>query len=297
MPLIEESIFCFKRGSVFSEGLEISLFSFIFEYNPSSVLHFIKRFQRYSENEFAYKIFENMCEIEEVDFNRKTFDNHGDLAKFIDMNFEFSKENKWNILQFFLNIKKYKEDFLKIFVWHYENNFKKIEKYVDEHVSVLEKDFETVVKKYENDFVQRFLTGLFPKESTETFLLSISYFMRKEVITWEERKNNKRWIVAGHDYLNVITKNLDPQVEALRILKVIADESRLKIIKLLSEKEYRNPEIADLLGLTKATISHHMNALCIHNIVDIKRDGNKIFYSVNSEKLKKRLNNIIEKIL
>ena len=297
IPLIEEDRFYFENGSIFSEGLEIFLLSFVFEYKSSSISHFIEQFQRYSESKFAHKIIENMCEFEEVDFDREIFDNPGNLARFINTNFEFSKQNKWDILQFFLNTKKYKEDLLKIFKWHYENNFKKIEKYVNERANVFEKNFETVLRKYENDFAQRLLTGLFPKENVETLFVSISCFMRKEVIAWKERKGNKRWIVAGFDYLNMIVENLDPQTEALRLLKIIADESRLKIIKLLSGKECRNPEIANLLGLTKATISHHMNVLCTHNIVDIRMDGNKIFYSVDRKKLKKRLSEIIDKIL
>ena len=293
----EKNSFYFKDASVFSEGLEIFLFSFIFEHTHSSISHFIEQFRRYSEKEFASKIIENMCEIEEMDCDREIFNNTADLARFINTKFEFSKQNKWDTLQFFLNVKKYKEGLLKIFEWHYENNFKEIEKYVNERTKMFVRDFETILRKYENDLVQRFLTGLFPKGSFETLFISVSYFMRKEVISWVERKNNKHWIIAGYDYLNMIEGSLDPQIEALRLLKVLTDESRLKIIKLLSEREYRNPEIAALLGLTKATISHHMNLLCTHNIANMKIDGNKIFYSVDSERLKRHLHGIIDKIL
>ena len=47
----------------------------------------------------------------------------------------------------------------------------------------------------------------------------------------------------------------------LQSVKVLADENRLRMIGYLSNQEHNVGELADLLGLTEPTISHHLTRL------------------------------------
>ena len=47
----------------------------------------------------------------------------------------------------------------------------------------------------------------------------------------------------------------------VRVLNVMADETRLKIVKLLSEREYGMDELVGELGMAQSTTSHHLQVL------------------------------------
>jgi DNA-binding transcriptional ArsR family regulator len=49
-----------------------------------------------------------------------------------------------------------------------------------------------------------------------------------------------------------------PDEEMLRFFETLGDETRLRILRLLAKREMYLTELADRLGLTKATIKHHM---------------------------------------
>ena len=73
--------------------------------------------------------------------------------------------------------------------------------------------------------------------------------------------------------------------EQLRLLvqffKVMADESRLKIIGLLSTGERSVGELAELLGLQEPTVSHHLGRLRELNLVEMRAEGNTRYYWLN----------------
>lgn len=87
----------------------------------------------------------------------------------------------------------------------------------------------------------------------------------------------------------------EPSLENLTILcellTVIANESRLKILTLLLNGELCVCKIYDALELSQSLVSHHLAVLREHNLVNDRRDGKWIYYSINKETLGK-LNNL-----
>jgi len=66
------------------------------------------------------------------------------------------------------------------------------------------------------------------------------------------------------------------------ILKGIADESRVTIIRLLlRNKKMNGCDFLPYLDCKQATLSHHMSVLEELEIVKAKKKGNKVFYSIN----------------
>lgn len=72
----------------------------------------------------------------------------------------------------------------------------------------------------------------------------------------------------------------------VRLLKVIADETRLRILGLLAEKERAGVELAHLLGLSAPTVSHHMRKLTGAGIVTATEDAQRVIYRLNSALLR-----------
>jgi biotin operon repressor len=74
--------------------------------------------------------------------------------------------------------------------------------------------------------------------------------------------------------------------ERVTLLKVIADETRLRILGILSEKDHTGKELAERLQLTPPTISHHMRKLTAAGIVISTTDAQRHSYSLNSDLLR-----------
>lgn len=69
---------------------------------------------------------------------------------------------------------------------------------------------------------------------------------------------------------------LDPQL--LACLRACADGARLAILRLLARDAYSVQELATILGLGQATVSHHLKTLADAGLLRLQRDGTHRFY-------------------
>ncbi|MFZ3085119.1 MAG: metalloregulator ArsR/SmtB family transcription factor [Candidatus Hydromicrobium sp.] len=85
-----------------------------------------------------------------------------------------------------------------------------------------------------------------------------------------------------------------------RVLKALADENRVRILYLLSErKDLCVCEIREIIGLSQPTISSHLKLLENSGLVTYSKDGKWVNYSMNPDlnvKLKQMLNDIFSMI-
>ena len=65
-----------------------------------------------------------------------------------------------------------------------------------------------------------------------------------------------------------------------RILKALANESRLKIVHRLASGECSVGSLTEVVGLDRTTVSKHLAVLRSHGIVDDRREGNVVFYTL-----------------
>ena len=71
----------------------------------------------------------------------------------------------------------------------------------------------------------------------------------------------------------------------LQFCKAMADESRLKIVGLLSTAEHSVQQLASMLALKEPTVSHHLAVLKQLDLVGMRADGNFRWYRLNDEVL------------
>lgn len=74
--------------------------------------------------------------------------------------------------------------------------------------------------------------------------------------------------------------------ELLNFFKALADENRLKIIGLLAQKPASVESLAQALGLSPSTTSHHLSRLSRSGLVSARADGHYYIYSLHTETLK-----------
>jgi len=71
--------------------------------------------------------------------------------------------------------------------------------------------------------------------------------------------------------------------ESITIYKALADETRLKILNALHEKEMYVELLAERLQLTPATVSFHMKKLLAAGLVETRREQYYTIYSLRKE--------------
>ena len=77
-----------------------------------------------------------------------------------------------------------------------------------------------------------------------------------------------------------------PQI-MLQFCKAMADESRLKMVGLLSTTEHSVQDLAGLLNLKEPTVSHHLAVLKELDLVTLRAEGNVHWYRLRSDVLRK----------
>ena len=79
-----------------------------------------------------------------------------------------------------------------------------------------------------------------------------------------------------------------------RLLKALANETRLRMLRLLSKREMCVCELTVALGLTQPTASHHLNILENVRVIRDRKEGKWVFYSVARPELVQRLFDFLE---
>jgi DNA-binding transcriptional ArsR family regulator len=98
-------------------------------------------------------------------------------------------------------------------------------------------------------------------------------------------------LFADEVQINECKKKLKANTASLsqlsRVLELAANEVRLKILYLLEEEEQLCPcDLSDILGMSIPAVSQHLRKLKDGNIIESRRDGQTIYYSLKEEHLK-----------
>jgi DNA-binding transcriptional ArsR family regulator len=64
------------------------------------------------------------------------------------------------------------------------------------------------------------------------------------------------------------------------LFRAFSDTSRVRILSVIVEREMNISQLAELVGVTESAVSHQMRGLRQMRIVQARRDGKEVFYSV-----------------
>lgn len=100
-----------------------------------------------------------------------------------------------------------------------------------------------------------------------------------EIYCYDEEKVNRIQGVLKNE-----TKELSRVVQ---LFKVLADENRSKIVyALCQDKELCVCDVANIIGSSVATASHHLRLLRKQGLVKYRKDRKMAFYSLDDEQIK-----------
>lgn len=97
---------------------------------------------------------------------------------------------------------------------------------------------------------------------------------------------------------NVKSKMLDNEfiTEISTFFKILGDNTRVKILFALDHNEMCVCDIANVLNMTKSSISHQLSYLKDLNIVKSRKSGKEVYYSLDDEHVKEVFEVVISHI-
>jgi DNA-binding transcriptional ArsR family regulator len=80
------------------------------------------------------------------------------------------------------------------------------------------------------------------------------------------------------------------------LYKMFADSTRVQVLHALELSEMCVCDLAVLLGVTKSAVSHQLKSLRLSNLVNFRKEGQIVFYSLADSHVKTILDNGFEHI-
>lgn len=79
--------------------------------------------------------------------------------------------------------------------------------------------------------------------------------------------------------------DMKTQIDSVEFAKALADATRQKIMRLCCCQWLNVGEIVAALEVSQPTVSHHLSILRSAGLVDVRREGKQVFYTLNQDKM------------
>ena len=96
--------------------------------------------------------------------------------------------------------------------------------------------------------------------------------------------------IIHEDAVNIAIKNRPDDKELINLselFKILGDLTRIKIIWTLDNNEMCVCDIANVLNMTKSSISHQLSILKNAGIVRYRKSGKEVYYTLDDEHINK----------
>lgn len=134
--------------------------------------------------------------------------------------------------------------------------------------------------------VERTTGGLrwMPEPQVRRILLAPSYFARPFNYIYQ----GTDWRLFAYPIADAALGSTDsgvPPAAVVRLYRALGDATRMRILKLLSDRDWYLTELAQQLELSKPTMKHHLALLRAAGLVTVTEEGSLTYYSLRAERL------------
>ncbi|MFW5864881.1 MAG: helix-turn-helix domain-containing protein [Candidatus Izemoplasmataceae bacterium] len=193
---------------------------------------------------------------------------------------------KWQLLTLFESPTNYLDTFIQlmkeitpVYETIKDNHLDKVKAVAKQLESVFQDDYQNQFRKLTKNLVDSsLLHGLQSIYISVAFPYSfmIQQTTHKEVLIWG------LYMEEGFEMLKV---SIDDEINhRVQIFKNLGDKTRYDVLKLIARGITSTKKIAELLHVSSATISYHINALVTANMIILSSDKNKK-YDINKNAL------------
>lgn len=200
------------------------------------------------------------------------------------MKLDLDEAHKWMVIRFYTQFEKLSERlmaYVNPLSYHIEKHYPLIETQIQSmHVQITK---EKPLYLRLNDI----LHSDYFKENNFKLVFTIFHFNRLIVLDFEGKYVYLGFLLFQMNQMKI--ESIQEENKILNALKVIADPSRFKILKLLQQQSMYAQEIAKQLNLTAATLTHHIDILLKENFIELElmeNERKKIYYRTNQHFIK-----------
>ncbi len=72
-------------------------------------------------------------------------------------------------------------------------------------------------------------------------------------------------------------------IDCVEFCKALADDTRQRILVMLTDQEMCVGDIVAAFGISQPTVSHHLSILKQFRLVTSRKEGKQVFYAVNHD--------------
>jgi DNA-binding transcriptional ArsR family regulator len=205
------------------------------------------------------------------------------------MNTEVEAEFKWYLLEACYDIKGFLFKCSKFFKQSRKVLEKKLMPFNERGIAWGEKLKERIEKEGFS-FIRELLED-FQEEEYENIFVSPRIMDNYAFGDFKSLNPKELYIYIGESFelLKDIFGKENERKWSQNIIKYLSDGSRFQIMKLIKEKPRYAGELAESLGISNATISHHTTLLCLVKLLEQTKINNRSYMSIRNDSLDKFL--------
>jgi DNA-binding transcriptional ArsR family regulator len=134
--------------------------------------------------------------------------------------------------------------------------------------------------------IERITGGLrwFPEAGVRRVILAPSYFARPYNYIYQ----GSDWRLFAYPLADAALGALDPSVPpqaVVRLYRALGDPTRMRVLRLLGDRDWYLTELAQQLELSKPTMKHHLAMLRAAGLVTVTEQGGMTYYTLRRERL------------
>ncbi len=236
----------------------------------------------------AYHAFIYKGEINPAFVEREGLEHINSFEKFLEEleKSELEDGKKWKILSAVTNFATYKEKVESMLSTVYEiyvDNLKMIEPIMEKYRKALEDFLENATDK---DLLKYFHMN-FSEQNMPKIYFSLAVFNGAGITDLGKTSiENYMFVGVFFYYASSLVKNKPSKKEMQNIIKCLGEARKYEIVMSLLDSPCNGKTLAERLGITPATISHHIGALVSSGIIFIENmNTSTMKYYVNREKV------------
>ncbi|MFW6306467.1 MAG: ArsR/SmtB family transcription factor [Bacillota bacterium] len=253
-----------------------------------SVKEFLLDIKNLTNVQLGYYMLITWGEIEFTVDELESIINQNKIFNWIEENFSVMDEDKWQIMRVLNSPAEVKEELLDFLNYYYDNFYKdkeeEVKNFLKEYIEENRQELSNAFHIYLDYFISPESKKEYLSSSKEVGAL-VSYFFDFGSACAKGTEN----LILGYRFPELAEKWVkkgDNLLQYTSFFKVLADETRLKVLLEINDSPKYLAQLAEIMDSSNPAISYHINKLMNVGLIEIGSSDNRIYYHVKKEKIK-----------
>ncbi|WP_147803859.1 ArsR/SmtB family transcription factor [Alkalicoccus halolimnae] len=195
------------------------------------------------------------------------------------------KQEKWKLYYYMDRPEAVNEELAALIEHVYHSFYKPFQQEAADAAQAFAEELRAAPNDPEHP-VRRLVRDYMDTETIEGIHVYPSYSLNIGFMLQDLSEENAVHLAIGLKRFSLMESKMNEE-ELFGLLKVLTDERRFRLLKLLRKRPHYGYEIAEALGVSNSTVSHHLAILLSHKFVKSERAEHRVYYKVNTEEIKR----------